>query len=149
MNAEEIFSVCGTIAMIGWAGLILAPRWHITRDWIAPVAIPLLIGVCYAWLMTTNISNAPSEGGFNSLASVAALFSVPELLLAGWIHYLAFDLFVGAWELKDGQTHGIPHLLIVPSMLLTFMAGPAGLLLYWVIKLIYLQIRKSPVEAKP
>jgi len=147
MQPEQIFSICGALAMLGWAGLILAPRWHVTRDWIAPTVIPLLIGICYAWLMVANFSRTPADGGFDSLASVAALFSVPELLLAGWIHYLAFDLFVGAWEVKDGQEANVPHLLLIPGLLLTFMAGPAGLLVHWVVKLAYQQFARVPQEA--
>lgn len=147
MDPESIFSLCGTLSMIGWAGLVLAPRWHITRDWVAPVIVPLLIGICYAWLMASNISRSPAEGGFDSLAAVGVLFSVPELLLAGWIHYLAFDLFVGAWEIKDGQANNVPHLLIVPCLFLTLMAGPAGLLTYWIVKSGYLQFIKQTQEA--
>ncbi len=146
MTAEQIFSLCGLLAMAGWAGLILAPRWSITRDWYAPVVAPLMIGVVYVWLMTTNIGSAPAEGSFNSLAGVAALFSVPELLLAGWIHYLAFDLFVGAWEVKDAQQHGVHHLLLIPCLLATFMAGPGGLLLYWVVKLISQAVRQNKLQ---
>ena len=82
MNAEQIFSICGAIAMLGWAGLVFLPRWQVTRDWLAPVIIPLLIGICYAWLMASNIGRSPADGSFDSLAGVAALFTVPELLLA-------------------------------------------------------------------
>ena len=49
-----------------------------------------------------------AEGGFGSLADVATLFGKPELLLAGWIHYLAFDLFIGAWEVRDAQRNEHP-----------------------------------------
>jgi hypothetical protein len=140
VDLEQIFSLCSTLAMVGWAGLVLAPRWTVTRDLLAPTIVPLLIGLCYAWLMLSNFSSSPAEGNFNSLAGVMALFSVPELLLAGWIHYLAFDLFVGAWELKDGQAHHVPHWLIVPCLLVTLMAGPAGLVLYWAVKLSYLKL---------
>ncbi len=134
MHTEQIFSLCGALAMLGWAGLILAPGWRVTRDWLAPVVAPLMISVVYAWLMLTYLDHAPADGGFGSLAAVSALFSVPELLLAGWIHYLAFDLFVGAWEVRDARTNRIPHLLLIPCLLATFMAGPAGLLLYWLVK---------------
>ena len=136
MSPEQIFSLAGALSMLGWAGLVLAPRWTITRDWLAPVVVPLLIGVVYVTLMLTYIDRAPEGGGFDSLAGVAALFSVEELLLAGWIHYLAFDLFVGAWEVRDAQEQGIHHLLVIPCLVLTLMAGPGGLLLYWVIRLV-------------
>ncbi|MEM9621109.1 MAG: ABA4-like family protein [Pseudomonadota bacterium] len=143
MELEQIFSLCGAMAMVGWAGLILAPRWSITRDWLAPVIVPCAIGVVYVWLMAANISERPPEGGFGSLAGVAALFTVPQLLLAGWVHYLAFDLFVGAWEVRDAQRHQVNHLLVIPCLLATFMAGPAGLVLYWVIKLITQAVRQK------
>jgi hypothetical protein len=71
-----------------------------------------------------------SEGGFSSLPDVARLFMNPWLLLAGWIHYLAFDLLVGSWEARDARKHGINHLLVIPCLILTFMFGPAGWLLY-------------------
>jgi hypothetical protein len=65
---------------------------------------------------------------------VSALFSNPWVLLAGWTHYLAFDLFIGGWEVRDAQRRGIPHLFIVPALVLTFLFGPAGLLLYLAIR---------------
>jgi len=70
------------------------------------------------------------EGGFGSLAEVARLFANPWLLLAGWTHYLAFDLFVGSWEVRDARERGVPHLLVIPCLALTLMFGPAGWLLY-------------------
>ena len=147
MSLEQIFSACGSLAMLGWLGLALAPRWSVTRDWMAPVIAPLMIAACYAWLMANNFGSAPPDAGFGSLAAVTALFSVPELVLAGWIHYLAFDLFVGAWEVRDAQRNGIHHLFVLPCLLATFMAGPAGLLLYWVIKLGHQLTVRQPAEA--
>ena len=137
VSPEQIFSLLGGLSMLGWAGLVLAPRWTITRDWLAPVVVPLVIGVVYVTLMGIYVDRAPEGGGFDSLAGVAALFAVDELLLAGWIHYLAFDLFVGAWEVKDAQAQGIHHLLVIPCLFLTLMAGPGGLLLYWLIRVVH------------
>lgn len=145
MTADQIFSVCGAIAMVGWAGLVLLPRWPITRDWIAPVGAPLIIAVFYVWLMATT--PAPAGGGFGSLKEVATLFSVETLLLAGWVHYLAFDLFVGAWEVKDAQANGVHHLLVIPCLFATLMAGPGGLLLYWLIRTIVALVRKQPIQS--
>jgi hypothetical protein len=73
-------------------------------------------------------------GGFGSLAQVQVLFNVDALLLAGWVHYLAFDLFVGIWEVSDSRKAGLPQLLVVPCLILTLMAGPAGLALYFLVK---------------
>lgn len=76
----------------------------------------------------------PEEGSFSSLEGVMTFFQDPWLATAGWIHYLAFDLFVGAWELRDAQRRGINHLLVVPCLVITFLAGPAGLLLYFIVR---------------
>jgi hypothetical protein len=75
-----------------------------------------------------------ARGGFGSLSDVALLFSEPAVLLAGWVHYLAFDLFIGAWETRDAQAHHVPHLLLIPCLILTFMLGPIGLLTYFALR---------------
>jgi hypothetical protein len=77
---------------------------------------------------------AGSTGGFSSLSAVAALFADPWLLLAGWIHYLAFDLIVGGWEVRDARRRSISHGLVVPCLFLTFMFGPAGWLAYMTVR---------------
>ena len=59
-----------------------------------------------------------------------ALFTSPEIALAGWVHYLAFDLLVGAWEVRTARREAIPHLLVLPCLVLTFLFGPAGFLLF-------------------
>ena len=131
---ETIFSACGALAMLGWAGLVLLPKVPLVVDIVARLVIPALIGVVYLVLMVGNASQTPADGGFGSLAQVKALFSVEALLLGGWVHYLAFDLFVGAWEVRDAQRRGVHHLLVIPCLLATFMAGPAGLVLYLVLR---------------
>ena len=99
MALETIFSLCSGLAMVGWLGLVFLPKSPIARDRLPSVIIPILLGVTYAYLMFSFRGEAPAEGGFGTLAEVKALFSIDALLLAGWIHYLAFDLFVGAWIL--------------------------------------------------
>jgi hypothetical protein len=66
-----------------------------------------------------------TPGGFSTLPDVATLFSNPWALLAGWIHYLAFDLLIGTWETRDAREHGVPPLWLVPCLVLTFLFGPA------------------------
>lgn len=131
---DSIFSVCGVLAMIGWAGLILLPGNRFVVETLARVLIPAIIAVIYVILFATQLGQAPAGAGFGSLAAVSALFSVDALLLAGWIHYLAFDLFIGSWEVTDSRREGIHHLLVVPCLVATFMVGPAGLAAYLAIK---------------
>jgi hypothetical protein len=127
MTAEQLFSVLNVITLVAWLPLVFLPRVRWTTT-VLPIAVPLLLSAIYVVLVAATLPQ--SEGGFSSLAGVRALFDNPWALLAGWTHYLAFDLFIGGWEVRDAQSRGIPHLLVVPVLLLTFLLGPAGLLLY-------------------
>lgn len=130
MSLETIFSLCSGLAMIGWLGLVVVPKSEVTRHLYPSVVTPVMLGLVYTYLMVSFQGEAPAEGGFGTLEAVKALFGVDALLLAGWIHYLAFDLFVGAWIVRDSQTHQINHFLILPCLFFTLMAGPLGLMLY-------------------
>ena len=124
---ETIFSICSMLAMVGWILLVAVPRHRVAHG-IASIGIPLAIAAVYLVLIVQYFGS--SDGGFGSLADVARLFANPALLLAGWLHYLAVDLFIGAWEVRDSQRHKMPHLLVIPCLLLTFLLGPIGLLCY-------------------
>ena len=128
MSPESLFSIANAAVLPGWVVLLFAPGWRWANGFIAAVLLPAVLGGLYLGLFGMNLVGA--DGGFGSLAEVARLFENPYLLLAGWVHFLAFDLFVGAWEVRDARRVGIAHLLVVPCLVLTFMAGPVGLLLY-------------------
>ncbi|MDB2407239.1 ABA4-like family protein [Jannaschia sp.] len=127
MTPEELFSIAGLAAMAGWAVLILGPR-----RWTVLTALPLWVipgglSAVYAVLVLSRFSG--SGGGFGSLAEVAQLMSNDWALLAGWIHYLAFDLFVGAVMAARMDRAGIGRLVQGPILLAIFMLGPLGFLL--------------------
>jgi hypothetical protein len=84
------------------------------------------------------------DGGYGSLEEVRRLFDVTGLLAAGWLHYLAFDLFVGAWIAERSGALGIPHAAVLPLLLLTFMFGPAGLLAFALVRTVWLRRRAAP-----
>ena len=131
MDLERIFSVASVIAAVGWLFLIVVPKRPLALH-VAGVFFPFLLALMYLYFIAMNIRGA--EGGFGSLADVATLFQKRELLLAGWIHYLCFDLFIGAWEVRDAQRNGIAHLAVIPCLIMTFMLGPIGLLFYLAIR---------------
>jgi hypothetical protein len=128
LDLDAAFSAAGALAMAGWAGLILLPRWRGLSVRLAGLVIPAVLSLGYAVLILMHWQGA--SGGFGSLDQVAALFGSRPLLLAGWVHYLAFDLLVGAWVLRRSQEQAIAHGLIVPVLLLTFLFGPLGYLAY-------------------
>jgi hypothetical protein len=122
------FSPAGTLAMAGWLALVVFPKSPLVTDRLVGLGVPTALGVLYAGLILAFWAGSP--GGYGSLDEVAALFSVRGLLLAGWVHYLAFDLFVGAWQVRTARAEKIPHLLVVPCLLMTFLFGPVGLLMF-------------------
>src|SRR5579871_3344440 len=119
MSAEPWFSAANLFALAGWLLLIFLPRWRGT-DWLVRSGAFSLV-LAGAYLVLVGCFFWRAEGNFSSLAGVAKLFEQPFVLLAGWIHYLAFDLFVGSWETRDARQRGVPHLLVVPCLALTFL----------------------------
>jgi hypothetical protein len=132
MTLDRLFSICSGVATVGWLLLVLAPRWRWTDRLVLRGWWSLFLSAIYLLLIVRFMPGA--AGGFGSIAEVRALFGSDALLVAGWVHYLAFDLLVGAFEIRQSQTIGIPHLMVVPALILTFLFGPIGLLLFAVIK---------------
>jgi hypothetical protein len=132
VTPDLLFKLANNAALIGWISLIFLPRSRWSARLIAPVLVPALLAAMYSLLVANQFGRSP--GGFSSLTAVALLFQNRAMLLAGWVHYLAFDLFVGSWEVRDAQRIGIPHYLVVPCLVLTFLFGPAGWLLYLLIR---------------
>jgi len=128
MAPEQLFSIANLIALAAWVALVILPHRRRVADVVAGLAVPLVFAAAYLLIVAVTFGRSP--GGFGSLADVGTLFDDRWLLLAGWIHYLAFDLLVGTWEVRDARERGLPHLLVVPCLVLTFLFGPAGWLLY-------------------
>jgi tetrahydromethanopterin S-methyltransferase subunit D len=135
MTPDQVFSIANTVALCAWILLVVLPRQRWVSGILAPIVMPAFFALIYVAIIATQWKG--SAGGFSTLSAVGMLFSQPWLLLAGWVHYLAFDLFVGSWEVRDAREHGIPHLAVVPCLLLTFLFGPAGWLLYRLIRATY------------
>jgi hypothetical protein len=128
MSPEQLFGPLNTLAVLSWLLLAVFPGRALVTKIVAGTAVPAFFAVAYVAMIAS--SWGASEGSFSSLDGVASLFANRWLLLAGWTHYLAFDLLVGVWEVRDSRDRRIPHLLVVPCLALTFMFGPAGWLLY-------------------
>ena len=135
---ETLFSLAGTVALLGWIALAVTPRHR-------PVARPIAIGVAMALsgLYVALIASfwTSGTGDFDSLAGVSRLFTHPGLLLAGWAHYLVFDLLVGVWERDEARRIGLPWWQLVPCLLLTFLFGPMGWLAFLACRHVRLRTR--------
>lgn len=132
LDPDLAFRIANLLALAGWLALAVSPpsrRWT-PRIWqLTGWVLPLLLALGYVALLLGHWG----PGGFGSLAEVRQLFERPGLLAAGWLHYLAFDLFVGTWIARDAASRGLPHLLLLPCLALCLMFGPAGLLAYGVL----------------
>lgn len=129
MAFEQGFSLASTLAMAGWFALLLLPRWPFVVS-ILRFALIGLLSVAYTSLIMAYFFRIEG-GGFGSIAEVRQLFLSDGGLLAGWIHYLAFDLFVGLWIAERADRVGLSRLLQAPILVATFMFGPVGLLMFY------------------
>jgi hypothetical protein len=129
MALETWFWIAHAVALAGWAPLVFWPSRGPMPVRIARGAAAVL-AVGYAILFFAHGSEGSELAANYSLEGVGAFFDAPALLLLGWVHYLAFDLFVGAWEAEEAQRLSIPRALLVLCLLLTFLLGPLGLLAF-------------------
>ncbi|MFK7994834.1 MAG: ABA4-like family protein [Granulosicoccus sp.] len=146
MSFEQLFSSASTLAMLGWLVLIFLPRKWKWVNAIPSSLIPLVLSILYSYLVARYFFSA--EGGFDSLANVQQLFTYPAAALAGWVHYLAFDLFVGGLIAKQADEIGVSRLIQTPILLLTFMFGPFGYLLFMLIKPAMLRFKSTATESE-
>jgi hypothetical protein len=131
ISPETIFGLGNQTALIGWAILVFLPRRFPLLLAVPKFLIPAVLALGYAGLMLTQFFSVEG-GGFSSIGEVRQLFAVDEILVAGWLHYLAFDLFVGTWIAERSDEARIPRLIQAVFLLATFMFGPIGLLLFLV-----------------
>ena len=132
MSPEQAFSITNTVAILCWLLLAVLPGRRWVTEIVTGKVVPMLFAVFYIAIVATTFGS--SEGSFSTLGGVATLFANPWLLLAGWLHYLAFDLLIGTWEARDARERHIPHMLLVPCLFMTLMFGPAGWLLYMTLR---------------
>lgn len=137
MTWENAYLALNMAVVPAWALLVFLPRAGVTKAVVHSGLYPVILGLIYIASLGAAIlfGQAAPEANMTSLGGVMALFSHPNGIITGWTHYLVFDLFVGAWIARDAKRRGIPHLAAVPCMLLTFLFGPVGLLLYMILRL--------------
>lgn len=142
MTLETVFSIVGVIAMTGWLLLLLYPLIPNWSDRIAGTILPIVLSFGYFALLIMPSSD--KAGGFGTLAEVMELFSYEQAALAGWIHFLAFDLFIGAWVCRTARSAGISFWFVAPCLPIIFLFGPAGLLAFLAIR----TVRNRLAQAK-
>lgn len=142
MPWEAIFGYANLYAMICWVVLAFAPKRDLVITPLFYAGVGLL-ALSYA-ILIVGLLGGMIDGGTGAssempnlftLAGVQALFDAQGGATIGWIHYLAFDLFVGIWVARNADRHGYMRIVQIPILFFVFMAGPLGLILYLALRL--------------
>jgi len=143
MTPSDVFSIANITAFFMWILMIVLPKWKATRFLIDFKIIPIVLSVVYAFYIIQSILTGPSMD-FGSLQAVMHLFTVEQAVLAGWLHYLVFDMLVGMWMLDKNKSLKIHQAIMAPCLIGTFMMGPVGFLLFMAVRA--LKKQKKSIE---
>lgn len=134
MSTEQLFEICNTIALISWIILAFFTFWKARTRYLLGIVV-LLLAIVYAWLALSSLKPQDMQS-FGSLEGIKGLFQDSRALLAGWVHYLAFDLLAGIYIVERWRRLDINHWFSLPILFLTFMLGPVGFLLFLLVRLV-------------
>lgn len=136
MNWELAFTIANISVLPAWFLLVVFPKSQATKtvvySWLYPISLALVY-------LALTIYSFGGEGGMDTLENLKTSFQRSEVLLLGWVHYLAFDLFIGAWISRDSIKNQVSQILVKPCLVLTLFAGPIGLLSYAAIRSVKLR----------
>jgi hypothetical protein len=127
---ETIFALSNYLVLPFWLLMILLPGWRWTRRLIGSPLISAAPALVYASLALPRLGEVWPVIASPTLPGVAALLGSPAGATIAWVHFLAFDLFVGRWIYLDARARQITAWLVAPILFLTLMLGPLGFLLY-------------------
>ncbi len=138
-----LFDVCNLLILLVWGLVLFFPRQKISENLISYPWAPLGISFFYSYFIV--VSGGLVEADFSSLEGIVSLFknTTPESAAAGWLHYLAFDFWVGTWIIRHSRKNEIAHLAIILPLLCTFMLGPVGIMIYSLLFFGIRQFRKA------
>lgn len=140
-NLSRLYKISMLIALIGWIVLIGFPTASFTDPFITLVIVLLLCGI-YAYLLfvqKTPKGERYPKGNFKEFQGIVNFFKNPKVVLVGWVHFLAFDLMVGLYIKNDALANDFSFWWVIPSLILTILFGPLGLLSYFLLRFLLLQ----------
>ena len=140
LTYENIYFVANWGVIPFWILLIFIPFNQITNFFVQSIIVPLLLAISYAYLSYQIYLEGNIFEGFELYSGLDGLYSMfanEVLLLIFWLHFLAISLFVGSWIVRDSRKYLIPKIIIIPSLILTYFAGPVGLVFYWFLRIFF------------
>jgi len=139
-----LFSLSGLLVTPIWLAMILLPGWSVTRRVVASPLVALAPALLYAVLVLPRILELLPIVARPDLATIAALLGTPDGATIGWIHFLAFDIFVGRWVYLDARERKISALVSSPILFLVLMLGPLGFVLHLLARRVFGQAPMRP-----
>ena len=137
---ENIYLIANWGVIPFWLLLIFLPHSQFTNFMTQSIIAPLLLAVGYAYLSYTIFLEESILDGFELYSGLDSLYSVftnEALLLIFWLHFLSISLFTGAWIVRDSKKYLIPKIVGIPCLILTYFAGPIGLVIYWFMRIFF------------
>jgi hypothetical protein len=144
---ERLFEWSNLAVLPFWALMVLAPRARVTQAVMRWPVVPALLALLYAVLVLPRMGALLPMLAQPQLGAIAALLGTPAGATIGWVHFLAFDLFVGRWAYLDSRERGVSAWAMAPVLLLILMFGPLGLLAYLALRAVAGPGRSSAVVA--
>lgn len=131
---ELLFAAVNLAVMPFWFLVIFLPGWGVTRRAASSYGVLLPLPIAYAVLLVPKLPDVVPVLLSPTLEAIASALGTPEGALLGWVHFLAFDLFVGRWVYLDSRERRVPWWVSSPILLLSLMFGPLGLLTYLLVR---------------
>ena len=124
-----------------WFILIVFPQSHLSRIFVTSIfPFFILSGVYIFILYKSYLIGYDFDGNFSlylGLSELSRLFEDHLYIMIFWTHFIAINLFIGGWIVKDSQKFSINKVLMAVPLIVTYLIGPIGLLLYWIIRIFY------------
>ena len=140
VNSENIYLIANWGVIPFWLLLVIIPNHSLTSFFAQSIVAPLLLTIGYAYLSYNLYLEGNIFEGFELYAGLDGLYSMfanETLLLLFWLHFLAISLFAGAWIVRDAKKFFIPKIITIPSLILIYFTGPAGLVIYWFFRIFF------------
>ena len=124
-----------------WFILIVFPQSHLSRIFVTSIFPFFILGAVYLFILYKSyLTGYDFDGNFTlylGLSELSRLFEDHLYIMFFWTHFIAINLFIGGWIVKDSQKFSINKVLLAIPLIVTYLTGPIGLFLYWIIRIFY------------
>ena len=124
-----------------WFVLIFFPQSHLCRYFVTSIFPIFLLSCAYIFILYKSYLNSFNFYGnfelYLGIDNISNLFSDKTFLMMFWIHFISINLFTGGWIVKDSQKFSINKILLIIPLLITYLIGPLGIFVYWLIRIFH------------